>query len=121
MNAMPAYVHWLGVAGLKWAGGFWNNWKTGLPSISAIIALIDPCNEIFKAIMDGSVITSLRTAAQTAIGIKYLTRKTLRLLEYMVLALKHDIISMSYLSYIHTLSSKSMIQEKKPQREPLSC
>jgi len=75
MNAMPAYVHWLRTAGLKWAGGFWNNWRIGLPSISAIIALIDPYNGMFKAVMDGSVITSLRTAAQTAIGIKYLARK----------------------------------------------
>ena len=75
MNAMPAYVDWLKVAGLKWAGGFWNNWRVGLPSISAVVLLIDPYNGVFKAIMEGAVITSLRTAAQTAIGIKYLARK----------------------------------------------
>ena len=75
MNAMPAYVDWLKVAGLKWAGGFWNNWRTGLPSISAVVLLIDPYNGMFKAIMEGATITSLRTAAQTALGIKYLARK----------------------------------------------
>jgi len=75
MNAMPAYVDWLKVAGLKWAGGFWNNWRVGLPSISAVVLLIDPYNGMFKAIMEGATITSLRTAAQTAIGIKYLAHK----------------------------------------------
>jgi ornithine cyclodeaminase/alanine dehydrogenase len=75
MNAVPAYVDWLKVAGLKWAGGFWNNWRTGLPSISAVVLLIDPYNGMFKAIMEGATITSLRTAAQTALGIKYLARK----------------------------------------------
>ncbi|MEM2021148.1 MAG: ornithine cyclodeaminase family protein [Zestosphaera sp.] len=77
MNAMPAYIHRLDVAGLKWAGGFWNNWRTGLPSVSAIVLLIDPHNGVFKAIIEGSVITSLRTAAQTAIGIKHLARKNI--------------------------------------------
>lgn len=75
MNAMPAYVDWLKVAGLKWAGGFWNNWRTGLPSVSAVVLLIDPYNGMFKAIMEGATITSLRTAAQTALGIKYLAHK----------------------------------------------
>ncbi len=75
MNAMPAYVDWLNVVGLKWVGGFWNNRRVGLPFISAVILLADPHNGIFKALIEGSIVTSLRTAAQTAIGIRYLARK----------------------------------------------
>jgi len=75
VNAMPAYADWLKVAGLKWAGGFFNNWRVGLPTISAVVLLIDPYNGMFKAIMEGATITALRTAAQTAIGIKHLARK----------------------------------------------
>ena len=75
MNAMPAYIGWLDTAGLKWAGGFWDNVKRGLPSISAMILLIDPKTGIFKAVMEGAYITALRTAAQTAVGVKYLARK----------------------------------------------
>ncbi|MEM4091029.1 MAG: ornithine cyclodeaminase family protein [Thermoplasmatales archaeon] len=73
MNAMPSYVGWLDVAGLKWAGGFWNN--IDMPSISAMILLIDPKNGIFKSVMEGAEITAQRTAAQSVIGIKYLARK----------------------------------------------
>lgn len=73
MNAMPAYVDWLDVAGLKWAGGFWGNTK--LPSIMAMILLIQPMTGYFKCVLEGSEITAYRTAAQSAVGIKYLAKE----------------------------------------------
>ncbi|GAG05108.1 unnamed protein product, partial [marine sediment metagenome] len=54
MNAMPAYVGWLDSAGIKWAGGFLDNAKVGLPYISGIICLINPKTGQFKAVMDGA-------------------------------------------------------------------
>lgn len=75
MNAMPAYIGYLNIAGLKWGGGFWNNVKKGLPSIWAMILLIDPETGIFKAAMEGALITTLRTAAQSVVGMRYLARK----------------------------------------------
>lgn len=74
MNAMPAYIGTLDVAGLKWAGGFWNNSDRGLPSISGLILLIDPRTGVFRTVMDGAYITGLRTAAMTAVGAKYLAK-----------------------------------------------
>jgi ornithine cyclodeaminase/alanine dehydrogenase len=75
MNAMPAYLGDADIAGIKWAGGFQENWKTGLPFISAIILLINPRNGVFVAIMDGAHITALRTGAASAVCAKYLARK----------------------------------------------
>lgn len=75
VDAMPAYVGWLDMAGLKWVGGFWSNVERGLPSISAMILLIDPRTGVFKAVMEGAYITALRTGAATAVGAKYLARK----------------------------------------------
>lgn len=75
MNAMPAYVGWLDVAGLKWAGGFWNNVNLGIPSVWGLILLIDPKTGVFRAVLDGALITSLRTAAQSVVGIKHMARK----------------------------------------------
>ena len=72
MNAMPAYVGWLDSAGIKWAGGFLDNEKAGLPYISGIICLINPKNGQFKAVMDGAEITNMRTGAQAAVTLKYL-------------------------------------------------
>jgi alanine dehydrogenase len=75
MNAMPAYLGDADIAGIKWAGGFQENWKTGLPFITAMILLINPKNGVFVAIMDGAHITALRTGAASAVCAKYLARK----------------------------------------------
>lgn len=72
MNAMPAYVGWLDTAGLKWVGGFRDNPARGLPLITALTVLIDPRNGRFLAVMDGALITNLRTGAQAAVPLKTL-------------------------------------------------
>jgi len=75
MNAMPAYLGDVDIAGIKWAGGFQENWKAELPFITAMILLINPKNGVFVAIMDGAHITALRTGAASAVCAKYLARK----------------------------------------------
>jgi len=75
MNAMPAYIGTVDIAGLKWAGGFWENPKRGLSSIMAIIVLIDPKTGVPLVVMEGSYITALRTGAATAVGAKYLAKR----------------------------------------------
>lgn len=72
MNAMPAYVGWLDVAGLKWAGGFGGRRSLGLPYLSSLILLLDPRTGKFLSVMEGAHITNLRTGAQTAVALKYL-------------------------------------------------
>lgn len=72
LNAMPAYVGQYDIAGIKFAGGFWQNTNIGWPSIMAVIILNDPRNGAPLAIMDGEWITSLRTGASVAVGFKYL-------------------------------------------------
>lgn len=75
MNAMPAYVGWLDSAGMKWIGGWMGNPAKGLPYLSSITLLVDPSNGTFKAAMDGTYLTDLRTGAQSAVAAKYLTKK----------------------------------------------
>ncbi len=72
MNAMPAYVGWLDSAGMKWVGGFQENPTRGLPFISGMILLVDPRTGQFLAVMDGVLITALRTGAQSAVPLKWL-------------------------------------------------
>lgn len=75
MNAMPAYLGDVDIAGIKWAGGFQDNAKIGLPYISAMILLINPKNGAFIAAMDGAYITAIRTGAASAICAKVLAQK----------------------------------------------
>ena len=74
-NAMPAYVVSRGAAGVKWIGGHGGNAQRGLPYIIGVILLTDPQTGETLAIMDGALITTLRTGASAAIACKYLARK----------------------------------------------
>ncbi len=74
INAMPAYVGALDVAGIKWAGVFQQNAEKGLPSVVATIILNDPHTGLVLSVMEGAWITALRTGAATAVGAKYLAQ-----------------------------------------------
>ena len=75
INAMPAYVGWADKAGIKWAGG-WHEVRQamGLPFISSMILLINPKIGNYLAVMDGELITTLRTGAQAAVTTSYLRK-----------------------------------------------
>lgn len=80
LNAMPAYIDWQKSAGIKCVGGSLNNPSHGLPYIIALITLFDPETGIFRAIMDGELITNYRTGGQAAVAAKYLANsKTISL------------------------------------------
>lgn len=81
-NAMPAYIGYQDVAGIKWVGGILGERKkAGLPFICGMILLANPHLGTFKAVMDGAYITNLRTGAQTAVSLKhiYKNRKSLNI------------------------------------------
>lgn len=80
MNAMPAYVGWQDIAGLKWAGGLLGERKAlGLPYITSLILLMNPQIGNFVGVMDGAYITNFRTGAQTANALKYIKRDQKRI------------------------------------------
>ncbi len=74
-NAMPAYVEPLNAMGIKWSAGFFGNPGKGLPSITAVVVLNDPLTGVAIAVMDGTLITDLRTGASAAVAAKYLARR----------------------------------------------
>lgn len=70
----------INLAGVKVIGDFVDNYKEGLPSELGLLLLLDPRNGVPKAIVDGSHLTDMRTGAVTAIGAKYLARKSSKIL-----------------------------------------
>ena len=68
------------LAGVKVVSDFVYNYEKGLPSEMAVLTLFDPANGMPRAILDASHITDMRTGAVTAIGAKYLARKTSKVL-----------------------------------------
>lgn len=67
-------------AGVKIVGDFVDNYKVGFPSELAVLCLFDPRTGVPKAILDASGITDMRTGAVTAIGAKFLARKSSKVL-----------------------------------------
>jgi len=71
LNALPCYVGFQDIAGLKWVGGFDDNKNKGLPYIMGLIILADPDTGEFVAVIDGANITNQRTGATAAVTIKH--------------------------------------------------
>ena len=74
INAMPGYIGGrFNMPGIKWIGsGPQNPFKYGLPRGSAVIVLNDPETKVPIAIMDGTLISAIRTGAVTGVCAKYM-------------------------------------------------
>jgi alanine dehydrogenase len=76
LRAMPAFLEDLGISAVKIVNVHPNNpTKNGLPTVMAVITLIDPSTGAPIAIMGGTTITDMRTGAAGGIAAKYLARK----------------------------------------------
>jgi alanine dehydrogenase len=73
LRVMPSYIK-KNISAVKIVNVHPNNKNFGLPTIMAIIVLIEPKTGKPLAIMDGTRVTYLRTGAAGGIAIKYLSR-----------------------------------------------
>jgi N-[(2S)-2-amino-2-carboxyethyl]-L-glutamate dehydrogenase len=74
--AMPAYLGGdLRIAGIKWIPSRPTNpAKHGLPRANALIVLNDPDTLLPLAVMDGTIVSAMRTGAASGVAAKYLAR-----------------------------------------------
>jgi len=72
LHAMPAYIPEFDSSGVKWVGGYPENYKRGLPYITGLLVLNDTETGVPFGVMDCVWITAIRTAAATALAAKYL-------------------------------------------------
>jgi alanine dehydrogenase len=82
-NVLRAYVVPLGVAGVKVVGDFVDNFRRDLPSELGLLTLYDPETGAPLAILDATLLTSMRTGALTAVGAKHLARPDARVLAHL--------------------------------------
>ncbi len=77
--AMPAWVggEW-DVAGLKWIPSVPANLTRGLPRANALVVLSDRETGLPLAVMDGTVISAMRTGAVTGVAIRHLAAEGAR-------------------------------------------
>lgn len=75
LRVMPSYLERLDVSAVKIVNSHPENVKYNLPTVMAVIVLIEPKTGAPLAIMDGTWITAVRTGAASAVASKYLARK----------------------------------------------
>ena len=77
--AMPAWVggEW-DVAGMKWIPSVPANPARGLPRANAIVLLSDRETGLPVAVMDGTIVSAMRTGAVTGVAIRHLARPDAR-------------------------------------------
>ena len=75
---MPVYIPDLEQVGLKFLSLFGDNPQQGLPTIQAIVVVMDATNGIPLALMDGAVLTALRTGAGSGAATDVLARRDAR-------------------------------------------
>ena len=81
LRTMPAFLEDLGISAVKIVNVHPRNpVETGLPTVMAVITLIEPSTGAPIAIMGGTTITDMRTGAAGAIAAKYLARKDSKIL-----------------------------------------
>ena len=82
INAMPSYLGGkYDMAGIKWIGSNPENpSRHNLPRASGLIILNNPKTKIPIAVMDGTIISAMRTGAVTGIAVKYLAKKNSQIL-----------------------------------------
>jgi ornithine cyclodeaminase/alanine dehydrogenase-like protein (mu-crystallin family) len=74
LHAMPAWVERAGTCGIKWVSAFPGNKARGLPSINGLIIVNDPTTGLAQAVLDATWITTVRTAASSAVAARALAR-----------------------------------------------
>ena len=79
-NILKGYVAPIDVAGVKVIGDFHGNYKHNLPSELALITLYSSETGAPFAIVDGTLITWMRTGAVTAVGAKHLASDNAKVL-----------------------------------------
>ena len=72
---MPAYLEKENAFGTKIISVFPRNFSQGLSTLQATYLLNDPMTGEFLSLMDGSLLTAMRTGAASAVATKYLARK----------------------------------------------
>jgi len=71
-HAMPAYLPRFKTAGIKWVSGFSDNASKGLPGITGVNIINDVFTGFPLAILDCAWTTGIRTAAVSAVAVKWL-------------------------------------------------
>jgi alanine dehydrogenase len=82
LRVMPCYIKTGEISSVKIVNSHPRNPEKGLPTVMAMIVLVDPETGFPRAVMGGTWITGIRTGAAGAVAVKYLARKNSRIMAF---------------------------------------
>jgi len=82
LRVMPAYVPSMGSAGVKVVTVHVRNREKGLPTVQATTILVDPSDGSMTAVVEASILTSMRTGAAGAIAVRELARRDSKMVAF---------------------------------------
>ncbi len=82
-NILRGHLGPQNISGIKVVSDFVQNYRLGLPSELALVALFDPATGAPVALVDGTLITAARTGAVTALGARHLARPDSKVLGHL--------------------------------------
>ena len=82
LRVMPCYIKTTKTSSVKIVNVHPRNYEKNLPTVMAMIILVDPETGFPKAVMGGTRITGIRTGAAGAIAAKYLAKKDSRIASF---------------------------------------
>ena len=135
INCMTATLKDQNVCGMKWVSIFPNNPMQGIKNVSGVMILSELKHGMPIAVMDGTVLTSIRTAAVGACAVKHLARKNTETIGFIgagIEARMHLDLIMTvtpnlkkcYVSSRTSITVDTFIKEEKskhPQLEFIAC
>src|SRR5665647_1250187 len=129
IHEMPVYLKKMDACGIKWVSGYPNNFKQDLPQITGVQVMNDPETGLPLCIMDCRWITGVRTAAASAITMKYCARHDAKKIAIIgagvqgrmhLLAIKHVLPSIEE-CHIYDIRSESADYFVKIMSEKTGC
>ncbi|SKC72138.1 ornithine cyclodeaminase family protein [Maledivibacter halophilus] len=133
IHEMPVFLKDMDACGIKWVSGYPGNYKYDLPQILGVQIMNCPETGVPTAVMDCRWITAVRTAAATAVTVKYCSKKNSKKIAIIgagvqgkmhLLAIKHVLPSLEEChicdikedvldDYVERMPEKSNVKVKK--------
>ncbi|MDO4977139.1 MAG: ornithine cyclodeaminase family protein [Eubacteriales bacterium] len=105
-----------GVFGMKLVSAFADNDKLNLPRLMGTILVFDSSTGMLKGMMDGSLITNMRTGAAGAVGCKYLARPESEVLLLVGTGAQGPVLIDATLRVMHNIKKILVCNPHTPQK-----
>jgi len=128
LRTMPAYLEEADITGVKIVNVHPDNPKIGLPTVMALVILNSTKTGAPLAVMDGTLLTDMRTGAAGGVAVKYLARKNSKVVGFVgagnqaktQLMAINEVLDIAEVK-VNSISEKSNLAFKESMEKKVGC